>query len=301
MIKMPSEQILQTKADKVEETKQLLEKHKVIGMADLRKVRAPQLQHFKKNLAGVVYLQVIKNSLMKRAVEKIKKDKPELKELMEHMTGTNIYLFTDLNPFKLVMRLNEGKVRTTAKSGDIAAFDVVIPAGSTGQPPGPIISQLNAVGLPTRIESGSVSITKDTLVVEEGNEISERLASVLSKLGIKPVEAGLQLKVVYDDGFIIPQDLLQIDLDKTKHTIKEAHTEALVLSLSVSYPTNESINKLLQIAHREAYALAISSVVLNEETIGEMIRKAHMEMMALNGVLSTIGRTEQTREKDQES
>jgi large subunit ribosomal protein L10 len=85
-------------------------------------------------------------------------------------------LFTDLNPFKLALLLERGKVKTTAKSGDIAAMDVVIPAGNTGQPPGPVISQLNAVGLPTRIESGSVWISKDTLVVRKGEVINERLA-----------------------------------------------------------------------------------------------------------------------------
>ena len=96
-----------------------------------------------------------------------------------------------LNPFKLALLLERGKVKTTAKSGDIAAMDVVVPAGNTGQPPGPIISQLNGVGLPTRIESGSVWVSKDTLVVRRGEVINERLAGVLSKLGIKAVELGI--------------------------------------------------------------------------------------------------------------
>ena len=155
---MPSEQVLKEKTDEVEEIAKLVNNHSVLGIASLQKVRAAQLQAFKKNLEGQVYMRVLKNSLMRRAIDNCK-DKPDLNKLEEYLQGSNVYLFTDVNPFKLALILERGKVKTTAKAGDTAAFDVVIPAGNTGQPPGPIISQLNSVGLPTRIESGSVWVS----------------------------------------------------------------------------------------------------------------------------------------------
>src|SRR3972149_5952662 len=243
---MPSQQVLQEKISAVEEITQLMKQYKSIGIASLQKVRAPQLQEFKKKLVDTVYMRVVKNTLMKIAIENCK-EKPDLKSLEEHLVGANVYLFTDLNPFKLVLTLERGKVKTTAKSGDIAAFDVVVPAGNTGQAPGPIISQLNSVGLPTRIESGSVWVSRDTLVVRKGEVIDERLASVLSKLGIKAVEAGLAMNFVYDDGLIITQDQLRIDVDKTKQDIGFAQAEAFALSLSIAYPTADSITALLQV------------------------------------------------------
>jgi len=258
----------------------------MIGIASLQKVRAAQLQELKKKLADKVYMRVIKNTLMKRAIENCK-EKTELKKLEDHLTGSNTYLFTDLNPFKLVLLLERGKVRTTAKSGDIAAFDVVVPAGNTGQPPGPIISQLNAVGLPTRIEAGSVWINKDTLVVRKGEAISERLASVLSKLGIKPVEAGLYIKVAYDDGLIITQEHLLIDIDKTKQNLEKANTDAFALSLNAAYPTKENMTLLIQITHKEASALSLSAAIPTKETITDLIRKANMEMSSLNSLVKT--------------
>ena len=284
---MPSQQILHKKISEVEEITQVMKKYKVIGIASLQKVRAAQLQEFKKNMADKVYMRVIKNTLMKRAVEDFS-EKLELKNLVEYFEGANIYLFTDLNPFKLALLLEKGKVITTAKSGDIAAFDVVVPAGNTGQPPGPVISQLNAAGLPTRIESGSVWITKDTLVVKKGEVISERLASTLSKLGIKPVEAGLVMKVAYDEGLIITEKQLQIDLDETRRSVENAHADAFALSLSVAFPTMENIGMLVQISHREAYALAINAAVPTKETIEDLIRKAHAEMSSLSSRLHTL-------------
>jgi large subunit ribosomal protein L10 len=277
---------LQEKISEIEEITQLINKHKVIGIASLQKVRAAQLQELKKKMADKVYMRVMKNTLVKRAIENYK-EKTGLKELGEYLTGSNAYLFTDLNPFRLVLLLERGKVRTTAKSGDIAAFDVIVPAGNTGQPPGPIISQLNSVGLPTRIEAGSVWINKDTLVVRKGEAISERLASVLSKLGIKPVEAGISIKVAYDNGLIIPHEQLLVNIDRTKEDVEKAHADAFVLSLNVAYPTRESIKSLVQIANKEAYSLSFNAAIPTKETIGDLIRKAHMEMLKLNSLIKT--------------
>jgi large subunit ribosomal protein L10 len=297
---MPSQRVLQKKISEVEEITQIIRKYKVIGIASLQKVRAAQLQEFKKNMADKVYMRVIKNTLMKMAVEDFS-EKLELKNLVEYFEGANIYLFTDLNPFKLALLLEKGKVITTAKSGDIAAFDVVVPAGNTGQPPGPVISQLNAAGLPTRIESGSVWITKDTLVVKKGEVISERLASTLSKLGIKPVEAGLVMKVAYDEGLIITEKQLQIDLDETRRSVENAHADAFALSLSVAFPTMENIEMLVQISHREAYALAINAAVPTKETIEDLIRKAHAEMSSLSSRLHTLEEKAGTSEEVEKS
>ena len=284
---MPSEQVLQQKVKKVEEISDLLKGYRIIGIASLQKVRAAQLQEFKKNLADKVFMIVLKNTLMKLAIENCG-ERADLKKLEEYMTGSNVFMFTDLNPFRLALILKRGKVKTTAKSGDIAAFDVVVPAGNTGQPPGPIISQLNAVGLPTRIESGSVWVNKDTLVVKKGEEINERLASMLSKLGIKPVETGLALTAVFDEGLIITQKQLIIDVEGTRKDFADAHAESFSLSLSIVYTTEENITALLQIANKEAYALSMGATIPTRETIEDLIRKAHVEMLGLSSRVPTL-------------
>jgi len=280
---MPSQQVLEAKANEVEAIKDLLKEYKSIGIASLKKVRAAQLQELKKNLAGKVYMRVLKNTLTKFAIEDIERE--DLKKLTEYLEGSNLFMFTDLNPFNLALMLERGKVKTTAKAGDIAAMDVVIPTGNTGQPPGPIISQLNAVGLPTRIESGSVWVSKDTLVVKKGEPISASLAAVLSKLGIKAVEAGLSMRVILDEGLIIEGDQLKIDIEEVRKNFEESHGEAFALSLSIAYPTNENMTMLLQIAHKEAFALSLSAAIPTKETIADLVRKAYTEMLGLNSAV----------------
>lgn len=282
---MPSQQVLQEKISEVEEITTLLKDHKVIGIASLQKVRAPQLQNFKRNLADKVYMKVIKNTLMKRAIQKSEENQ-KLQELQKYLTGSNIYLFTNMNPFKLALLLERSKVRITAKSGDIAAFDVTIPAGNTGQPPGPIISRLNAVGLPTRIESGSVWVNRDTLVANKGDVISEELAAVLSKLRMKTVEAGLTIRAAYDQGLILTEEQLQIDLDQTRQNIANSHSEALALSFSIAFPTTENMEVLFQLAHREAYSLAVNAAIPTRDTIIDLIQKSEAEALCLNRRIS---------------
>jgi len=274
-------QALLEKSREVEGVKSLLKQYKLIGVANLHKVRAAQLQELKKKLEKDAYLRVVKNTLMEKAVSECK-DRPNIEKLSGFLEGANIFLFTHINPFKLASLLEKSKVKMVAKAGDTPSQGIIVPAGNTGQPPGPIISQLNAVGIPTRIESGSVWINRDTVVAKKGEVISERLAAVLSKLGVKSVEAGLSLKVVYDDGLIMTEDQLRLNLEEFEKTIGEAYAYALNLSLNASYPTAENISMLIQISHREAYNLALNASVISPGLIIDLIRKAYTEALFLS-------------------
>ena len=58
-------------------------------------------------MAGKVYLRVLKNTLMRLAIEEM--DQEDLKQFEKYLDGSNVYLFTDLNPFKLAFCWNEAK------------------------------------------------------------------------------------------------------------------------------------------------------------------------------------------------
>jgi len=279
---------MEQKAEEVEEVKKLIQQYKALGVAGLQKVRAAQLQELKKKLKDVAHVQVVKNTLMKRALAELK-DRPNLEKLESFISGSNIFLLTDINPFKLALLLERGRVKTTAKAGDVAAMDVIVPAGNTGLPPGPIISQLGSVGLPTRIEVGSVWVNKDTLVAKKGDVIDARLASVLSKLGIKSVEVGLIIKAVYENGLVFTEKQLHLDLEGFKLNVMEAQHNALSLSLNAAYPLPENIILLVQTAHRKALNLALNAAIPTSETVVDFLRKAHMEALGLSAKLPKEG------------
>lgn len=276
---MPSQQVLEEKSSEVQAIKEILKEYKSVGIASLQKVRASQLQELKKSMKGQVYLRVLKNTLVKLAIEELNQE--QLKKLEEYLEGSNVFLFTDLNPFKLALLLEKGKVKTFAKANDIAAEDIVVPSSNTGQPPGPVISQLNAVGLPTRIENGSVWVSKDTLVVRKGEPINDRLAGVLSKLGIKSVELGLSMRAVYDNGMMINGDQLKVDVAATKRSVEVSNQEAFALALEIGYATKETIQPLLQRAHQKAVSLSLGAAIPTKDTIADLIRKANAEATSL--------------------
>jgi len=277
--------VIQEKQKEAQTLATLIKNYKALGVANLTKVRAAQLAEIKKKLRGQVYTKVVKNTIIRRAL-KDAQEKAGIDKIEPHLTGSNVLMLTNLNPFKLALLLEQSKVKIAAKTGDVAAIDVTVPAGNTGMPPGPIISQLGAVGLATRIESGSVWINKDTMVAKKGEVINERLASVLSKLGIKPVEAGIALKAMYDDGTVFTGDQLHLDLDAYRNNFQTAHQYAFNLVMFTAYPEHEAMPFMLQKAHFDAYSLSLTTGFPTKENIQDLIRKAHSEMMSLSGAIS---------------
>ncbi len=279
---------IRRKAQKVEKLVSSIDQYNVIAFASLHKVRAIQLQELAKRFRSDILLKTVKNVLVKRALER--SGKKNINELTKHMVGSNLLLLTDMNPFKLSILLAKNKIKTTAKAGDIAQNDIMIPAGNTGFPPGPAISELHEAGVRTRIESGSVWVTRDTIVAEMGEAIPAKVASILSKLGVKPLEVSLQLVAAYDDGLIFTTEQLSLDLNETTRQFEEAHKQAINLSVNTPYPTTETIATILRRAHMEAKALAINSAFLTPEVAAEVLARAYSQMTSLASQIAKVNK-----------
>jgi len=254
---------IKRKAQEVEELTKLINDYSMIGIADLYKVRAIQLQELARRFRSKVQMRVAKNILLERAIRNSKK--AGIEKLLYHLKGSNIMLLTKMNPFKLILLLERSKIKMVAKAGDIAPDDIVVPAGNTGLPPGPAISELHDVGVRTRIEGGSVWVIRDTVIAEKGETITPKVASVLSKLRIKSLEVGLKMTAAYDDGLVLSLDQLALDLDEIRGQFKEGFNKAFNLSLNVAYPTNETLGIILWRAASNARNLQIKGRVEKEE------------------------------------
>jgi large subunit ribosomal protein L10 len=269
------------KKREVDELAEQIKKYKVIAVANLHKVRATQVQELRKKFRSEIVFKSAKNTLIKRAIEKCSKTKPKIEELGKHLVGSSLFIFTNMNPFKLSLLLGKSKMKMAAKAGDVAQTDIIIPEGNTGMVPGPIISELTEVGLPTKIESGSVWITDDTVVVKRGETISAKLASVLSKLGIKPIEVGLSLNAAYEDGLIYTADVLNIDAQAYRQDLQNASAYAYNLTVNAGYLTPEALPMLLSKAVTEARSLASAASVFEKDTLGLVLAKHYSQMSIL--------------------
>src|SRR3989440_12413244 len=144
------------KKEAITQLQVLLEKYPVIAAADLTKVRSSQIHELRKRLRDRVTMIVAKNNLLRKSVELSDHKDGKLGEFVKDLTGSNILLFSELNPNSLIILLDKSKVRVPAKAGDIATGEIMIPAGNTGLPPGPVISEVGEIRVKTKIEGGSI-------------------------------------------------------------------------------------------------------------------------------------------------
>jgi large subunit ribosomal protein L10 len=153
---MSTRKIAEWKKESLEQLTGLMSKYPVIAAADLTKVRSSQIHELRKRLRDRVTMVVAKNNLLRKTVELGSFKSPRLGEFVKDLTGSNILLFTELNPYSLIVLLDKSKVRVPAKGGDIATNEIMIPAGNTGLPPGPVISEFGEIKVQTKIEGGSI-------------------------------------------------------------------------------------------------------------------------------------------------
>ncbi len=259
-----------------------MSKYTVIAAADLTKVRSSQIHELRKRLRDRVTMVVAKNNLLRKSVELGDFKEAKLGEFVKDLTGSNILLFSELNPYSLIILLDKSKVRVPAKAGDIATNEIMIPAGNTGLPPGPVISEFGEIRVRTKIEGGSIWVASDSVVARRGDKITAKMASVLSKLGLKPMEAGLTLVVAFDNGTILRGGDLAVDLPSYKNDLITAINDALNLSTEVGYVTVENAPRILVKGFREALALAGEAAFLEEGTIEYVLKRAVANATALD-------------------
>src|SRR2546422_8375931 len=100
------------------------------------------------------------------------------------------------------------------------------------------------------------------------------MASVLSKLGIKPMEAGLTLTRSFDNGLIFGPEDLRFDLTAYRKDIAQGITNALGLRIETGYVTPESAPRIIGKGFRQAMPLATEPATVTTETIEFVLKRA---------------------------
>jgi len=281
-----AKKVPEKKQQTVAEFSKLVSVYPIVGIVNMENLPTKQLQTMRAQLSGTVLIRMTKKRLMKIILEKVKADKKDIDKLIEHLRGMPAMIFTKENPFTLYKKLEQNKSSAPAKAGQKPNKDIVVPAGPTPFSPGPIIGELGQLRIKTGIEDGKVAIKETVTVVKDGEEISPNVASILSRLGIEPMEIGLDLVAVYEDGSIFTKDVLAIDETEFINKITMATNEALSLALGIAYATADTINTLIQKAYNDAKAVGIAQDILADDLVSELISKAETETLALKAQLN---------------
>lgn len=269
---------------KFEEVKQLTDlitENKIIGIIEIGGIPAPQMQQMRRNLHNVVIIRSAKNNLILKALDEAEKQTKGISELKKLIKGQSAIITTDLNPFQLFKQIKSTRTMAPAKGGETATYDIEVKEGDTPFKPGPIVGELQKVGIPAAIQEGKVVIKTDKIIVLKGEKISQELAQILSRLEIYPIEIGMTLNGIYEDGGIFTPEVLDINMDVFLENINQASFNALNLAINVGWTNKDTIEPLLMKAHYDAFILALEQGIQNKETIKHLISKAYANMQAL--------------------
>ncbi len=254
-------------------------KYRVMALVKMDKVRASQILPLRKKLKGEVEFFSVKDRVARKALEML--DVPGIKEIAGQLTGQCMFLFTNMSPFRLNVLLAKNSVMMAARAGDIASIDVVVRPVNTGVAPGPMLTEFKEAGIPTKIDQGTIWITKETVPVKRGEAVSEKLAPLLGKLDIKPVEAGIALESALEEGTIYARDEMVIDVDGFREDLARSHQEAVALTVEIGYVTADNIRQILGKAAQSARSVSAESGYITDETREQILQKASGQAQAL--------------------
>jgi len=264
----------------VQQLVQDIENHPIVGVLNLQHLPAQQLQAMRSTLkAKGIKMSMTRKKLLYLALSQSKKK--NLDQLSAKIKGMPALLFTKENPFALNSLIVKNKSEAPAKAGQTAPKDIVVKAGPTSFAPGPIISELAAVGIKTKVNAGKLEIIQDALVAKEGDVISAKLAETLKRLDIKPMEVGLNLVAVWENGLVFDSKQLHIDEKEYAQNITQAASWAMNLAVEAAYLTSETTELLLQKAFREAKVVGVEYAIVNKETGDEIIARSERQALSL--------------------
>jgi large subunit ribosomal protein L10 len=287
------------KIQEVQFIKEHIEKYDVVGLVSMEKIDSRSITKLRKALRGKVVMRMSKKRLVKRALSESKKK--NIEKLADEIEGSSALIFTNMNPLELSKFLDEKATKGPAKAGDIAPEDIIVPAGDTRIPPGPIISELSQIlKLPTMIKDGTIHIREDAVTHETGDPIDMKQALLLKRLGIEPMTVKLDFYCAWENGVILPRAVLHLDEKKILNDFVAGAQHGLNVAMALKMVTPQTVVPLVQQAtqHANSIALNIPGLFI-PSMIPQYLAKAYRTANMLNNVAHGIEPVQEPEPKDE--
>jgi large subunit ribosomal protein L10 len=288
--------ITEEKRNEVEDVKRLFKKYSVAGIVNLEGLPTLMLQRIKKSLGDKVDLKITKKRFMKIAIDELGNEVKEINKLKERLVGIPALFFTNEDPFLIYKQITKNKASAAAKPGQKAPNDLIIEEGETPFAPGPMIGELGMLGIKTEVKGGKINVKDEKVLVAEGEEISERVAGLLAKLGVEPMKVGLNLTCTLQNGELLEKSVLYIDEEEYLNNLKKSHSESFALAMHLGILNSETVKPLVSKAQRESLTLADNANIMTSGNVGKLLAKAEVEAEALNEKVPDAPKPEPVKE-----
>jgi len=104
---------------------------------------------------------------------------------------------------------------------------------------------------------------------------------MLLRLGIQPMEVGLNMTMAYEAGTIYDKSVMAIDEGAYIAELSTAARDSLSVAIEICYLSPETTSLIVGRAYRNAKAVAKAGNVMTADTIAEMLAKGEAEMLSL--------------------
>ena len=281
------------KRDTVADLEAMLNSGSTLAVIDIHGVPAGSMIGMRESLRGDMEIRVAKKQLMRIAWKNAGLEEADLETLFESAVQPAIVSTSKMNSFNLFTELKKTEAGRAAKPGDIAPHDIIVEKMDTGMPPGPIVGELNSVGIPAKIMKGSVQIQKTTTVLSAGDVFEGDMGMMLSKIGINPIVTGLKLCGALEDGVLFPPETLDIDYEQFNTDVISYAAGAFNLACNIAWFTKQTMPTLLAKASSEALAVALEISHESETTMPHLVSRAHGSAMGVAGQLDSAALDEE--------
>ena len=265
----------------VEQMEEVVQKGGVLAVIDVHGVPAGVMLGIRADLRENMEIIVAKKTLMKLVWNKVGLNSDDLDILFGNAVQPAIVQTNNYSSFELFRELKKTEAGRAAKPGDVAPEDIIVEKQDTGMAPGPIVGELNTVGIPAKIMKGSVHIQKQVTVLNKGDTFEGDLGMLLSKLGINPIVTGLRLTGTLENDVVFNPDVLDIDYDVFRQKLISGAAGAFNLACNISWFTPTTMPTLIAKAASESLSVAIEAKITNSKTIEILLAKANASALGI--------------------
>eukprot|EP00397_Hematodinium_sp_SG-2012_P057002 GEMP01070857.1.p3 GENE.GEMP01070857.1~~GEMP01070857.1.p3 ORF type:complete len:317 (+),score=94.35 GEMP01070857.1:175-1125(+) len=254
---MPSAEKLAKKQVYFDKLIRLLETEPTCLLVNVDHVGSKQLQNIRIILRGKATILMGKNTMIRTALRKRFEETGDegLERLISVMKGNLGFIFCKAGTVDFVRDVMDKNVLpAAAKVGVEAPVDVHIPAGPCGLDPAQT-SFFQALNIATKIVKGAIEIVNDTHLLKTGDQCGASAVALLQKLGIKPFEYGMSLKMVYEEGSVFDAKVLDITDDVLTSKFMVGVQNVAAFGREIGIPTEAGLPHMVGNAFKNIAAL----------------------------------------------
>jgi len=226
-------------------------------LVEIDHVASKQMQDIRMELRGRAVVLMGKNTMIRKALQMGHEEHADagLDKLRSSIYGNLGFIFaTNCSLDDIREVLKKHRKPAAAKSGQISNVDMSLPSGPTGMDPSQT-AFFQALNIGTKIVKGQIELVSDFPILKTGDKVSPSAAVLLTKLGIKPFEYGMEVEQVFQDGSVFPAAVLDIQDSVLIQKFLAGVANMAAFSREVGIPTEAGLPHAFGNAFRNVAAL----------------------------------------------